>query len=299
MKFAGIGVVATALSDDARAAAAAARTAGFAGLQFSARGAAIDFTRLSASGRRDFLRLLSSQSQHLIALRANVGSAGLAAADADRILSRLERIFAAAAGLGSPPLCLDLGPLPSPASASRPKPKPTPEQAGVILIPDFPPEQKNQPVFTPAPDPNLIAHVDSVLAEIARGADRYGITVALRSDLSSFAALCRAISAAACPWFVVDFDPVAALQDDQSLDDIFTAIAPLIRHVRARDAVLGDQRRTRSAPLGQGSVDWPAVLSRLDEAGYSGWITIDPLELNDRPAAAAAGLQLLSRLITA
>jgi len=72
------------------------------------------------------------------------------------------------------------------------------------------------------------------------------------------------------------------------VDEIFSRLGKLIRHVRARDAVLGADKRTKPAPIGQGSTDWPALLARLDAAGYSGWLTIDPIDLPDRSGAALA-----------
>jgi sugar phosphate isomerase/epimerase len=92
-----------------------------------------------------------------------------------------------------------------------------------------------------------------------------------------------------CPWFGVDFDPVAILRDEWDADEVFSAVGPLIRHVRGRDAVAGAEHRTRPAIIGQGDTDWPGLLARLDEAGYHGWITIDPIDLPDRTAAAQAG----------
>jgi sugar phosphate isomerase/epimerase len=59
--------------------------------------------------------------------------------------------------------------------------------------------------------------------------------------------------------------------------------------------VVGVDRRTSPAVIGKGSTDWPALLSRLDDAGYRGWITIDSLEFPDRVAAAGAALQFLRK----
>ena len=67
------------------------------------------------------------------------------------------------------------------------------------------------------------------------------------------------------------------------------ALGGFIRHVRGRDAVTGAGRRTKPAVVGRGATDWGQMLSRLDEAGYHGWVTLDPLELPDRVAAAEAG----------
>src|SRR5205814_637421 len=97
---------------------------------------------------------------------------------------------------------------------------------------------------------------DAALHEIGKRSDRYGVTMAFRSDLASFAALERALKSASCPWFGVDLDPVAILRDAWGMDEIFSRLGSLLKHVRGRDALRGADRRTRPAPVGRGSVSW-------------------------------------------
>jgi sugar phosphate isomerase/epimerase len=120
------------------------------------------------------------------------------------------------------------------------------------------------------------------------------VTLALRSDLATFAAIERALAAAACPMFGVDLDPAAILRDAWDLDELFSRLGTVVRHVRARDAV-ASHGRTRPAVIGQGSTNWGELFAALDAAGYRGWMTIDSLELSDRAAAAEAGLAHLRR----
>jgi sugar phosphate isomerase/epimerase len=304
-----LGVVAAALSSDPRAAPALSRTAGFSGLQFDAYSAALDIPDLSASGKREFRRLLSSQDQRLVGLRWDAGPRGLGpGADVDRALARVERVMEAAAGLASPLVSVELGPLPEPAEAPKPKPKVTREQAGLILLPTgFGGEggaaapatpQAATPGARAAPDPAFVSQVDGALAELCRRADRYSVTLALRSELASLAALERALRQVNCPWFGIDLDPVAVLRDAWDVDEVFSRLGQLIRHVRGRDAVRGADRRTKPAPVGSGNTDWEKLLSNLDEAGYAGWITVDPIELTDRAGAATQARERLAKLRT-
>jgi sugar phosphate isomerase/epimerase len=135
--------------------------------------------------------------------------------------------------------------------------------------------------------------VDPALSELGRRADRYGVMVALRGELSPLESLRRALTAAACPWFGVDLDPAALLREDQPAAHWFDRLGSLIRHVRGRDALLGENHRTRPTVIGKGSVDWRQLLRLLQDAGFTGWISIDPLELTDRRAGALAGLRYL------
>lgn len=289
-----VSVLSSALSTDARAASRLARELGFSGIQFPVYSPALRLPELSATGRREFRQIMSAQNQELVALRHDLGSKGFGAgADVDQELARLDEAMETAKGLQTPLVCVDLGPLPEPAQEVKPRPKISAELAGLILLPAAenvvpPPEPA-----APPPDPAFVSQVDAALFELGRRSDRYGVMLALRAELASFAALERALRTADCPWFGIDLDPVTVLQDRWALDDIFSRLGPLIRHVRGRDATRGGGTRTKPAPVGQGDTDWPQLLARLDEAGYHGWITIDPLELPDRPAAAAAAVRRL------
>ena len=301
-----LGVVAAALSNDLRAAPARARAAGFAGLQFDAYSSVLNIPDLSGSGRREFARLLAAQDQRLVGLRWDAGPKGLGpGADVDQALARLERVMEAAAGLASPLVSVELGPLPEPPAAPKPKPKVTREQAGLILLPEglggggagAAGSATPQAAAGPAPDPAFVSHVDGALAELCRRADRYSVIVALRSELASFAALERALRQVNCPWFGVDLDPVAVLRDPWDADEVFSRLGGFICHVRGRDAIRGADRRTKPAPVGSGSTDWGHLLSNLDEAGYAGWITVDPIELTDRATAATQAREYLAKLL--
>jgi sugar phosphate isomerase/epimerase len=290
-----LGIVASALSTEPREAVVRARQLGFEGLLFDAYAPQLSLPDLSQSGRREFRHLLSAQGQRLIGLRADLGPMGFSpAADVDKSLARLERAVDAAAGLAAPLLCVDLGPLPEPARAAARKPTVDPKDAGIIIIPTpatvvpAEPEVKVDSAFE--------SSVDSALAELGRHADRYSVVLAMRSDLSSFAALDRALRAANCPWFGVDLDPVAILRDAWPADEIFSRVGALIRQVRVRDAVKGHDRRTQPATVGKGSTIWGELLALFDQAAYPGPLTVDPLELPDRIAAARAALDHLRAL---
>jgi sugar phosphate isomerase/epimerase len=293
-----LGVFASVLSADPRAAIRAARSNGFEGIQFQASSSGIDLTELSATGRREFRNTLSGQDQQLVGLRADLGPKGLApGSDIDRVVDRLDQIMQAAVGLGSSLVCLELGSLPAVIATEAPLPPVTLQQAGLILLPEQT-VSKPKPALppTPPPDPAFVSQVQSALSEFGRLADRYSVIVAFRSELASFASLEKVLNDAACPWFGVDLNPASVLIDVWDLDEVFSRLGPLIRHVRGSDAVLGANQRTKPAPIGQGNVQWEAVLANLDQVGYRGWLTIDSGDLTDRIGSARAGLKYLRPL---
>lgn len=297
-----ISVVASALSLDGHEAPRLSRQAGFNGLLFDAYSPSLNLPELSQSGRREFRHRVASEAQTLVGVQMNLGPKGFGpGADLDRLLSRLDQAIEVATGLGAGVTCIELGPLPAPAETPKPAaPSITREQAGLIILPTGSDVAKTAAATTEAPapshDPQFIAHVDNAMVALGEIADRYRAIVAFSSSLAGFAAIERALVAARCPWFGIDLDPVAMLRDRWTSDEIFSRFGPLFRHVRGRDAVLGADRRTRPIEIGKGSVTWEELAASLDDAAYSGWFTIDPIELPDRRRAAAIGLAQLRSL---
>lgn len=291
-------VVASTFAQDVRESLRRSREEGFDGIVFDARSPAIAFAELSASGRREVRQLLASQRQTLVALRADLGPRGFApGADLDRAIAGVASAFEAAAGVGALSVLVDLGPLPAPAHAP-PKPRVTPQQAGLILLPESVAAPAPQPSSeAPKSDPAFIAQLDAALAELGRHADRLGMTVAFGNSLASFASLDQALQRVACPWFGVDLDPIAILRDDWDVDAIFSRLGPLIRHVRARDAALGAEKRTKPLPIGRGDTNWGQLLDALHDTDYRGWLTIDPTDLPDRLGAARGAATYLRQLV--
>jgi len=294
-----IAVTASTFTGDLRSTALASRKLGFEGLVFDAFSPALDLTQLSQSGRREVRQILSSFNQHFVALQVDLGVKGLGiGADIDRILSQMDRVLETAAGFAAGLVCIELGLLPEPSIAPPPRPKINPAQAGLILIPDLDEikVQVAQPA-SPEPAPALVAQVQDALTEVGRRADRYSVMIAFRTALSSFNALHDALGRANCPWFGIDLDPSLMLSDTFSDDDIFSILGGQVRHVRIRDALRGGSGRTKAAAIGRGDVVWDKFLADLEGAGYRGWLTVDPVELPDRIAAAQGARAHLANMI--
>ena len=121
MKLDGIqlAVVAQALSTDPRQAARAARSMGVSGLQFEGVSSAMDLTQLSAAAGGSSATWCRRRTRRS-PLRGDAGTRGLSiGGDVDQAISRISKLMEAAAGLGSPLVCIDLGPLPTAPKVAR------------------------------------------------------------------------------------------------------------------------------------------------------------------------------------
>lgn len=294
-----VSVVATAVANDLRSAPKAARELGFAGLQLPLLFGGVDLSQLSGTGQRDVRHLLSTQEQRLAGISVDLGPKGFGpGADIDRLLRRCADAMQAVRGLSADLIVMDLGPLPQPPPEETPQPpKPTGGMAGLILLPTAAEiaSVSRPPALPATTDASFFSQVDAALLELGRLADRTSVTFALRSDLSSFAALERALKTASCPWFGIDLDPVALLRDEWTPDQVFSRMGDLIRAVRVRDAIGGAAGRTRPAPVGQGDTAWDEMMSRLHAAGYQGGVTVDPTDLPDRIRGAVVARDVLSK----
>ena len=287
------------LGDDLRECVKRSRSIGFDGLTVDAITRSIDLTTLSVTGFREVRHIFSAQDQALFSLRAETGPEGFGpTSDTDRVLDRADGVLRAAAALGVGTVCLDLGRLPPAPRVNKPKPVVTKQMAGLLILPDPVGVPEPEAEFVPTTvDPAVTGRWQQAMATLGEIADRYGVMLALSSSLSSFGPLQQILSAVRCPWFGVDLDTVNLLRDAWTMDDTFDAFGPLIRHVRGRDAVRGEDHRTKPAIIGRGDVPWRTVLQMLDATDYHAAMTIDSTDLPDPASAAIAGLKQLKALL--
>jgi sugar phosphate isomerase/epimerase len=298
-----ISITSNALSPDLREAARLASQLSFDAVQLPLSVPGLSLAELSRTGQRELVKTITSVNLAISSLATSAGRAGLMpGADVDRALDHLEKALRTAADLASlgqnVVLCVDLGPLPPPpAEVATPRKAVDPAALGALILP----EPVAAPVApTPAVPRDLVAEaaLDGALIELGRRADRYGVPLALRSELGALASIHRAMDAARCPLFFLDLDPVAVLRDEWDLEQTLAGFAGRIAHVRARDARKGTQSRTQPVPLGQGDARVSEVLRSLDDAHYPGPVTLDPTELPNRQQEARSGLAYLRSQIT-
>jgi sugar phosphate isomerase/epimerase len=95
----------------------------------------------------------------------------------------------------------------------------------------------------------------------------------------------------------VDFDPASFVLNESSATDAMAKLAQHVMNFRARDAVrdfsLG---RGIEVELGRGSIDWAALLGKLEEKNYNGFICVDRDAESNPVVQCAQGLEYLSNL---
>ncbi len=136
----------------------------------------------------------------------------------------------------------------------------------------------------------------SALGDLARFGNQVGVVPSLTpaGDLiDALAALLEDVSEGPVG---INFDPAAFVFSHQDPGNAFRGLHQYTRHVQARDGVRDMDGSGQEVPIGRGEVEWDELLAMLDEAAYSGWITIDRTQGDDRGGDAARAVQFLKRL---
>lgn len=123
-------------------------------------------------------------------------------------------------------------------------------------------------------DPRWVTMVQ-VLTDIGNHSHRAGAWLAAKTGAESGAELKSMLENLPIQSLGVDFDPAELLVNGYSPTESMKALANDVMNLRARDAVTDlSLGRGVEVPMGQGSVDWPALLSSLEEQSYSGYLTV-------------------------
>ena len=132
-----------------------------------------------------------------------------------------------------------------------------------------------------ASDPQFGRLVE-VLASLASYGDRVGARLAAQTGQESPAQLARLLDALADQTLGVDLHPSALIFHGHSPQEAVAEIGARVLHVHAADAVHDfSAGRAREVELGRGTADLPALLGRLTEFDYRGWVTIERREAAD------------------
>lgn len=98
----------------------------------------------------------------------------------------------------------------------------------------------------------------------------------------------------------INYDPANLVMAGYSKNgaDSVAPVGPYIAHTHAKDGLpYSEENRFREVPLGEGHVDFPAWLKALEDAGYSGFLTIEREVGQDRIGDTSRAVQFLRNLI--
>jgi len=120
------------------------------------------------------------------------------------------------------------------------------------------------------------------LTELGQYAESGGCCFACETGPESGELLAKFLDTLPTKGIAVNFDPanlhMRGFDHLQAVDDL----ADYIVHTHAKDGMRHDDGSRTEVPLGQGGVDFPAYVARLDAVGYTGFLTIER-EVGDDP----------------
>lgn len=145
------------------------------------------------------------------------------------------------------------------------------------------------------PDAEETKTLVSILNDLARHGNHVGVTLALSPSSDQPETITRVISAVNEGPIGINFDPASFVMSGDKPADAFRALHAQVSHVVVRDAIR-DAYSGVEVAMGRGEVPWDELLALLDESGYPGWLTIDRLQGDNRPADVARAVQYLKQI---
>jgi sugar phosphate isomerase/epimerase len=137
-----------------------------------------------------------------------------------------------------------------------------------------------------------------VLADLGRWGQRVGTTLATEAGSETAEDLARLLRAIPERSLAVDLNPGKLLAAGLSPTEVVSTLGQAIVHVQATDAVRDlAGTTTELVALGEGAVDFPALLGALEEKGYRGYITVQALSQSDPVSEARRSIATLGHLV--
>lgn len=136
-----------------------------------------------------------------------------------------------------------------------------------------------------------------VLSDLARYGNQVGATLAITPSHDSPEALRDLIVSIKTGPLGIDFDPAVFVMSGHNPAEAFRLLHSYVVHFTARDAIRDIDAGGLETALGRGEVEWIELLPLLDEVGYSGWVTVNRTQGDDRAGDAARAIQYLKNVL--
>ena len=261
MKPLKIGIVVESTGLHLRQALVAAARMGAQGVQVSGVGSLAP-DALTDTGRRELRNLLHSFDLELAALNVPVRR-GLDVAD--DLQPRIERVRK------SMQLAFELG-----------------ARRVVVVCPKLP-----EATDPPSPRANLMRES---LATLGAYGDRIGCAVALEIGFDPGAKVKEYLASFGTGSLKVTYDPANFLMHGHDPMANLMPLAGLVEHVHARDArSAGLSRGLQEVPVGAGDIDWMALTATLQVLEFTGFLTVEREQGDDKLTDVTNGVKFLQR----
>src|SRR5262245_52391951 len=135
-----------------------------------------------------------------------------------------------------------------------------------------------------------------VLSDLARHGNLVGATLAITPSHDSPATLSELVRSVKTGPLGIDFDPAVLVMSGHNPGEALRALHSLVLHITARDAIRDIDAGGLETALGRGEVDWVELSPLLDEINYSGWVTVNRTQGDDRAGDAARAIQYLKNV---
>ena len=127
----------------------------------------------------------------------------------------------------------------------------------------------------PSDPPEAWTTLLQALAELSRHGQRVGAWFAARTGTDSGSRMAEVIAALPPGMIGIDFDPGSLVIHGHSAEDAMRSLAKHVLTLRAFDGVRDSAGRAMHVQLGRGSVDFPPLLSLLEEKHFAGYIIVE------------------------
>jgi len=139
--------------------------------------------------------------------------------------------------------------------------------------------------------------LQDVLGDLAKHANQVGATLAITPTHESPQALAELVDSVKTGPLGIDFDTAAFVMSGYDPAQALRIVHALTIHVTARDAIRDVDAGGIEVALGRGEVEWVELLPLLDEIGYTGWVTVNRTQGDDRAGDAARAVQYLRNVL--
>jgi sugar phosphate isomerase/epimerase len=136
----------------------------------------------------------------------------------------------------------------------------------------------------------------TVLNDLARHGNAVGTTLALGPGRDVPGRLITVLDEVSEGPLGINFDPTTFVGAGQTPSDVLRSMGAFVSHVVVRDATPGADGLGNEVPVGRGVMPWKELLSLLYEMNYSGWLTVDRTQGDDRAGDAVRAIKFLQSL---